>query len=88
MKLTQINHILGSVTGLILSTSALATVPEDYYNTADTSSAIALRNSLHAIIDDHTRFPYTSSQTDTWDILETADQDPNNAANVITIYII
>lgn len=86
MKLTQINHILGSVTGLILSTSALAAVPADYYNTADTSSAIALRNSLHAIIDDHTRFPYTSSQTDTWDILETADQDPNNAANVITIY--
>ncbi|PAJ75300.1 hypothetical protein CJF42_05940 [Pseudoalteromonas sp. NBT06-2] len=86
MKFTQINHILGSVTGLLLSTSAFATIPTNYYETVDTSSATALRNSLHAIIDDHTRFPYTSSQTDTWDILETADQDPSNASNVITIY--
>jgi len=86
MKLTHLKYILSSASGLLLSTSTLAVIPADYYNSVDTSSPIALRNSLHAIIDDHKRFPYTSSETDTWDILEKADQDPNNSLNVITIY--
>jgi hypothetical protein len=43
--------------------------PEGYYDTVDDSSPQALRTSLHEIIDDHKRYPYTSSLTDTWDIL-------------------
>jgi len=71
---------------LFFSASTYADIPSGYYNTVNTSSASALKASLHEIIDDHQRFPYTSSSTDTWDILESADQDPNNASNVIDVY--
>ncbi|MCQ6513241.1 hypothetical protein NPN18_26095, partial [Vibrio parahaemolyticus] len=52
----------------------------------NTTSASALRSSLHAIIDDHTRFPYTASTTDTWDILDRADQDPLNSGRILDVY--
>lgn len=57
-----------------------------YYNGVNTTSASALRASLHAIIDDHVRFPYTASATDTWDILDRADQDPLNSGRVLDVY--
>lgn len=66
--------------------SVQANEPQNYYDSVDTTSAASLKQSLHEIIDDHQRFPYTSSATDTWDILEAADQDPNNSNNVIDIY--
>lgn len=66
--------------------SASAAIPSGYYDSVDTSNADSLRDSLHAIIDDHQRFPYTSSATDTWDILEAADEDPDNSNNIIDIY--
>lgn len=66
--------------------AAHAGIPAGYYNDANTTSPSALRASLHEIIDDHQRYPYTSSSTDTWDILEAADTDPTNPNNVITIY--
>jgi endonuclease I/PKD repeat protein len=72
---------------IVVSNSALADVPAGYYDSVNLSNAQALRASLHEIIDDHQRFPYTSSATDTWDILEAADQDPDNAGNVIDIYL-
>lgn len=78
--------IIGLSVALLLPAGAFATPPPGYYATVDTSSATALRTSLHLIIDDHTRFPYTSSSTDTWNILEAADQDPNNASNVLDVY--
>ena len=59
---------------------------ENYYLTADASSAENLRHSLHEIIDDHTRFPYTSTATDTWDVLEIADENPDAPSEIITIY--
>lgn len=65
---------------------ALSAIPSGYYDSVDTNSQNALHASLHAIVDDHTRFPYTSSSTDTWDILEAADEDPNNSNAVITLY--
>ncbi|WP_144393796.1 endonuclease [Pleionea sediminis] len=71
---------------LAFSGATLADIPEGYYDTVDISTGEALHQSLHEIIDDHTRFPYTSSQTDTWDILEQADQDPDNALNIIDVY--
>jgi endonuclease I len=58
----------------------------DYYATVDNSSALSLRGTLHDLIDDHTRFRYTYSSTDVWDILGAADQDPNNASRVLDIY--
>ncbi|HET6632752.1 MAG TPA: endonuclease [Rhodanobacteraceae bacterium] len=57
-----------------------------YYAGVDTSSPTALRNSLHALIEQVTRIPYTSSSTDTWDVLEQADEDPLNGADVIDVY--
>ncbi|MEE4173625.1 MAG: endonuclease [Xanthomonadales bacterium] len=57
-----------------------------YYATVDDRSAAALRETLHAVIDDHQRFPYTSSSTDTWDILEAAQRDPEDERRIITIY--
>ena len=57
-----------------------------YYDRADTSSPESLRVTLHEIIDDHTRYPYTSSAVDTWDILEIADEDVENPGNVVTVY--
>lgn len=64
-----------------------ASVPgNDYYGSVDASSAGALRASLHALIDDHQRFPYSSSATDTWDVLEFADEDPRNPNRILDVY--
>lgn len=60
--------------------------PPGYYDTVDPTSPATLRATLHALIDDHTKYPYTASTTDTWDILELADEDPNNAANILDVY--
>lgn len=58
----------------------------DYYATADATNGATLRTTLNAIIDDHVRFPYTSSSTDTWDILDLADEDPANPTRVLDVY--
>ncbi|MDX2472204.1 MAG: endonuclease [Candidatus Krumholzibacteria bacterium] len=63
------------------------TAPAGYYSTADETNSATLRATLHAIIDDHTRIPYTSSSTDTWNVLEEADQDPNDTSHVLDIYL-
>ena len=63
-----------------------AQIPDGYYNSAENKSDQALRSALHNIIDDHNEFPYTSSSTDTWDILQESDADPVNSNNVILIY--
>ena len=60
--------------------------PTGYYDSATGLTRTALKAALHEIIDDHVRFPYTSSSTDTWNILRDSDQDPNNPANVILVY--
>ena len=74
------------VAALMAFGHAQAEPPPGYYDSVDTSSAATLRTSLHAVIDDHTRFPYSSSSTDTWNILELADEDPANAANILDLY--
>jgi len=65
---------------------AAAQIPAGYYDTVDTTSAATLRATLHALIRGHQRFPYTSTATDTWDILEPACEDPNNTANILDVY--
>jgi hypothetical protein len=71
---------------LSLFAPLLPAQPAGYYDAADTSSPAALRQSLHAIIDDHQRFPYTSAATDTWDVLELADELQGDPGRIVTLY--
>ncbi|QDU65325.1 endonuclease [Engelhardtia mirabilis] len=81
MKLTNLLLPL-----LLVSASAAAQAPPGYYDPVDSTTTQTLRASLHEVIDDHQRFPYTSSSTDTWNIIEVADEDPNNASRVLDVY--
>ncbi|XOV80711.1 MAG: endonuclease [Aestuariibacter sp.] len=85
-RFTGIVKTIATASVVVYGSAAYAAIPPGYYNSANSSNAAALHASLHEIIDDHQRFPYTSSSTDTWDILELADQDPDNSNNVIDIY--
>ncbi|MGE4651907.1 MAG: endonuclease, partial [Myxococcota bacterium] len=66
--------------------TARAEPPAGYYATADSSNRVALRNSLHEIVDDHQRVPYTSGLLDTWDVLEEADEDPSESGSILDVY--
>lgn len=72
----------------LLGSHVLSAQPSPgYYDSVDATNAATLRSTLHDVIDDHTRFPYTSSSSiDTWDILEIADENIDNAGGVITVY--
>ncbi|MGC9374575.1 MAG: endonuclease [Bacteroidales bacterium] len=61
-------------------------IPDGYYDRTDGLQGEELKEALYQIIKDHTDFPYTSSSTDTWDILKESDRDPDNSDNVILIY--
>lgn len=81
---------LPGFSGSVLSGEAFNTpgrvnvVPvEDYYAGVDENN---LRATLHDLIDNHIRFPYTASLTDTWDMLESADEDPLDSGNILSIY--
>jgi endonuclease I len=71
---------------LLFSAGASAQIPNGYYDSVDTSSAASLRASLHQVIDDHLRYPYTASGTDTWDILEEAQENPGNSNEILDVY--
>ncbi|MBX9401717.1 endonuclease [Lysobacter sp. BMK333-48F3] len=57
-----------------------------YYAHVNTSSASQLRCSLHATIKGHTVYPYSGGTSNTWSILEIADEDPNNAGRILDAY--
>jgi len=61
-------------------------IPQEYYQEANGKSSEQLKEALYQIISNHVEFPYTSSSTDTWDILQLSDQDPQNHDNMILIY--
>ena len=61
-------------------------VTKEYYVSAENLADDNLKFALNQIIDNHTEFNYTSSNTDVWDILKETDRDPNNSDNVILIY--
>jgi endonuclease I len=61
-------------------------IPTDYYKGTENLEGFELRNALYQIIKNHNTFPYTSSQTDVWDILKVTDKDTMNPDNVILIY--
>lgn len=65
----------------------LSAQPPGYYNSVDARNATLLRQSLHAVIDDHVRFPYTATTTDTWNILESAQQNPSNPGQIVDVYL-
>lgn len=67
--------------------AVMADPPPGYYDTVDTSSPEALRVTLNAVISGHIGIPYThSSQTDTWDVLELADEDPLDPNLILDLY--
>lgn len=74
------------MSALLAPWPAGALPPPDYYLSVDTGNPAQLRATLHAVIDDHTRFPYTSSSTDTWNILEQADENPANSTQILDLY--
>jgi endonuclease I len=80
------SQALAGLALLVLAPVAAAQIPSGYYDTVDTSSPGALRATLHAVIDDHVRYPYTSSGTDTWDILRLAQEDPSNSSRILDVY--
>lgn len=64
------------------ATLKMAGASSSYYSSANTSSASALRSSLHNIIDDSTKVSYDGI----WAIIAQAEQDPMNSSNVLEVY--
>lgn len=82
------NTIFRSILTLCLLSIELvqAQIPLNYYNGTQGLLGNQLKTQLNSIISNHTVFPYTSSSTDVWAILQAIDEDPNNSNNVILIY--
>ncbi|TCZ85046.1 endonuclease [Lysobacter sp. N42] len=64
----------------------VASATSGYWSKVNTSSASQLRCSLHATIRNHTVYPYSASTTDTWDVLEIADEDPASGTRILDVY--
>jgi endonuclease I len=69
-----------------LSSFSFSQIPAGYYDLAMGLSGVMLKEALNDIIQNHVEFPYTSSNTDTWDILKETDRDTLNSDNVILLY--
>lgn len=63
-----------------------AQIPENYYQGTQELEGDELKTALYNIIKGHVEFPYTSTNTDTWDILKETDKDLSNPDNVILFY--
>ena len=75
-----------SLTGSFTAPSGGGGGNDPYYSGVNTSSAAALRSSLHAKIMASTKIPYTASTTDSWDALDFADEDPLDSTKILDIY--
>lgn len=61
----------------------------DYWAGVDASSPSVLRTTVHAAIENHIPFPYSSTAAgsiDTWDILNLADEDPVDPGMILDKY--
>ena len=67
--------------------SIFAQIPNGYYAGAENKTGSELKLALYNIIKGHTEFPYTHSETDTWDIVKEADRDTTNNQNVLLVYV-
>lgn len=68
-------RILALCLSAMLAIPALAAEPDGYYAGTTGLTGTRLHRVLHQVIDDHQRYPYTSSETDTWDIIHEADRE-------------
>ncbi len=57
-----------------------------YYGNVSANSQVNLRTSLHNAVQGHIKYPYSSSSTDSWDILEMADENPSDPTAIIDVY--
>lgn len=71
---------------VLITTVSFSQIPIGYYDSTVGLSGDALKSSLHNIIKDHKEFPYTSSNTDVWDLLKQTDMDISDTNNVILLY--
>jgi endonuclease I len=70
----------------LMAATVVAQAPPGYYASVVATSPASLRATLHAVIDDHTRIPYTATSTDTWNVLELADQHPTVSTQILDVY--
>lgn len=70
----------------VLHLTGSGRLANSYYSASYNLWGADLKQALHNIIKDHVEFPYSSSQTDVWDILRETDEDPNNSNNVLLLY--
>lgn len=75
-----------SLTGSYTASTGGGGGSDPYYAGVNTSSAAALRASLHAKIMASIKIPYTATTTDSWDALDFADEDPIDSTKVLDIY--
>ena len=59
---------------------------DGYYQSVKRLRGEKLKSGLHDVIKNQIEFPYTSKDTDTWDILKETDRDQANPENVILLY--
>lgn len=71
---------------LVCASGLVAQPPPGYYDSINPLNPALLRSTLHEVIDDHIRFPYSSSNIDTWNILEEADEDPAQPDFILDLY--
>lgn len=67
---------------LVLIAAPIMAQSPNYYNGVQQLTGTDLKDALHDLIKNHNEFSYTSSKN----ILKLADEDPNNADNIILIY--
>ena len=73
-----------SILFLFLVNALLAQIPE-YYNSIDfNQTGTSVKDDLTALISVQTAFPYSSSSTDTWDILQ--ESDTLTTTDVLLLY--
>lgn len=84
MYFHRISIVLCVVLGLSAKWATAQIAP--YYSPAIDLADDELKAALHNIIDGHITYPYTSGNTDVWDMLKLTDRDPDNSQNVILIY--
>ncbi len=63
-----------------------AQIPTGYYSAAEGLNGMKLKSALNTIIADHIQFPYTSTNTDVWDILKETDKDTIDPSKVILLF--
>ena len=78
--------LLFSLYVFLICSITFGQIPNGYYDAAEGFTGSDLKTQLNLIIKDHIAFPYTSSNTDVWDILKQTDKDSLNPNNVLLLY--